>query len=246
MSELEYVKMVEVPISSSDVTFKPVPRKKKDVKKKVIDKVNGEKTDSLKTESKAENKKLFSLPARRKVKKVKPQVEDSSVEIKNNGFDIVSMQVVTIFVLIVGIILTNIFFENSGMNRLMRSVFNKEEVTIQKTYSEFTALSPSKTSDVTLSDGVMTIAKGSIYSPCDGVIENVYNDNGLYVVTVSHSDSFSSVISGLEHVYASVGDTVYPSVPVGYSDSEVSVSMFNNDAILTSYTLTDERIQWLS
>ena len=245
MSDLEYVKMLEVPVSSSEVIFKPIKVKKKDVKKRVIEKVNGE-TDKESAARNKEKKNLFKFLKVKRVKREKLPRQEPSVEIKNGGFDIVSMQVVTIFMLIVGIILTNIFFENSGMNRLMRSAFNNEEASLNKEYSDFTALSPSKSGDVSLQDGVMTVLKGSVYSPCDGMVESVVlADNGGYVVTISHSDSFSTVISGLESVYASVGESVYSTIPVGFSAGESNVSMFSNDAILTSYVISNDRIEWI-
>lgn len=242
MEDLEYVKMLEVPVQSSGVEFKPIKKGKKDVKKKVIDKVN------LQTETKVvdkEKKNAKKILSKLFTKKEKPVREQSSVEIQKSGFDIVSMQVVTIFVLIVGIILTNIFIENSGLNRLMRSVFSSNDSMIQKTYSEFDALSPSKSSAVSLDGGVMTVSNGSVYSPCSGVVSSVTKDGDLFVVTVSHSDSFLSVISGLECVYLSVGDTVYTSIPVGYTSGEAFVSMFSGDAILTSYTISDDKIVWM-
>ncbi len=250
MNSSEYAKMLEVPVSSSSVEFKPTKRKKADVKKQIINKVNGENNQAENPKSKPDKKSAldffknirFKKP---KIKKVKPQ-EDSSVEIQKGGFDIISMQVVAIFVLVVGIILTNIFFENSGMNNLMRAVFSKQETEINKHYTEFTALSPSKSGEVTLQDGVMTVSAGSIYSPCDGVVESVVKDGEFYVVIVSHSDSFTSVISGLESIYLSVGETVYSNVPLGYSSGITTVSMFSDDAILTGYEITDNQIVWLS
>ncbi|MBE5743129.1 MAG: M23 family metallopeptidase [Clostridiales bacterium] len=244
MNELEYAKMLEVPISSSSVEFKPTPRRKKDVKKQIINKVNNQ------TETTAQNPKKSIKDFFKKLQVKKPKVKkvqtESSVEITKGGFDVISMQVVAIFVLVVGIILTNIFFENSGMNNLMRAVFSKNEEVIEKHYTEFTALSPSKNGQVTLQDGVMTVSAGSVYSPCDGTIESVSKDGDFYVVTVSHSDSFTSVISGLESVYLSVGETVYSNVPVGYSSGITNVSMFSNDAILTGYEINDNKIVWLS
>ncbi len=242
MSDLEYVKMLEVPVQSSGVEFKPIKKSKKDVKKKLIDKVNLQSEVKVNDKEKKSAKKILSKLF---TKKEKPNSNVSSVEIQKSGFDIVSMQVVTIFVLIVGIILTNIFIENSGLNRLMRSVFSSNDTMIQKTYSEFDALSPSKSSAVSLEGGVMTVSSGSVYSPCAGVVSSVTEQDGLYVLTVSHSDSFLSVISGLECAYLSVGDTVYTSIPVGYTSSEAYVSMFSGDAILTSYTIDDDKIVWM-
>lgn len=250
MNSSEYAKMLEVPVSSSSVEFKPTKRKKTDVKKQIIKKVNDE--NESREKPKKQTDKKSALDFFKNIRLKKPQIkkvkkeEENSVEIQKGGFDIISMQVVAIFVLVVGIILTNIFFENSGMNNLMRAVFSREETKINKHYTEFTALSPSKSGEVTLQDGVMTVSAGSVYSPCDGVIESVSKDGDFFVVTVSHSDSFTSVISGLESVYLSVGETVYSNVPLGYSSGITNVSMFSNDAILTGYEITDNQIVWLS
>lgn len=244
MNSSEYAKMLEVPVSSSSVEFKPIRKKKADVKKQIINKVNNQ-TE----ESKKKDKKLtFNFFKKISIKKpqIKKVEKDESVEIKKGGFDIISMQVVAIFVLVVGIILTNIFFENSGMNNIMRAVFSKQEAPIEKHYTEFTALSPSKSGSVTVQDGVMSVSAGSIYSPCDGVVESLSKDGEFFVLTVSHSDSFTSVISGLESVYVSVGERVYSNVPIGYSTGITSVSMFSSDSILTSYEITDDQIVWLS
>ncbi|MBR3804844.1 MAG: hypothetical protein IKJ14_05835 [Clostridia bacterium] len=252
MNDMEYLKMLEIPVNSSEVTFKPTRKTKKDVKKQVIQKVNLQSCETVENQKPERKSILKSLKEKNffksktpKVKRVKQEKPKSSVEIKNTGFDVVSMQVVTIFVLIVGIILTNIFVDNSGINRLMRSVFAKNDAKIERSYSDFTALSPTKSGNVSLSDGVMTISKGSVYSPCDGVVESLTEEDGKYILTVSHSDSFSSVISGLESVYLSVGDNVYSTIPVGYSEQTAYVSMFDNDSILTGYTVDDDKIVWL-
>ncbi len=249
MNSQEYAKMLEVPINSTSVEFKPTKKKKPDVKKQIINKVNGEENDKpikVKSDRKSALDFFKNIRVKKpKVKKVKDEAENS-VEIKKGGFDIVSMQVVAIFVLVVGIILTNIFFENSGMNNLMRAVFSKNEEVIEKHYTEFTALSPSKSGSVTVEGGVMTVSAGSVYSPCDGTVESVTKDGEFYVVTVNHSNSFTSVISGLESVYLSVNDNVYSNVPVGYSSGITNVSMFTDDVILTGYEITNNQIVWLS
>ncbi len=249
MESSEYAKMLEVPISSTSVEFKPTKKKKTDVKKQIINKVNGE-NDNSENPKKKDKKSALTFFKNLRVKKPKTkkitQDGENSVEIKKGGFDIISMQVVAIFVLVVGIILTNIFFENSGMNNLMRAVFSKDETIATKNYTEFTALSPSKSGEVTLQDGVMTVSAGSIYSPCDGVIESVTKDGEFFVVTVSHSNSFTSVLSGLESVYVEAGENVYSNVPLGYSSGITNVSMFSGDAILTGYEITNNQIVWLS
>ena len=144
------------------------------------------------------------------------------------------------------IILTNIFWEDSGMNNLMRQVFGTAEQKNTAVYSSFSPLSPPKTEEVALQDGVMTISSGSVYSPCDGVISNVSENDGVYTVTISHSDSFSTVISGIELCYLSKNDKVYANVPVGYSTNEINVSMFDNNTTITSYVISDNEILWLT
>ena len=234
MKELDYVSMLEIPVNSCDVIYKPSKRKKKDVKKQVIEKVNEGASAHLKKPIKV-----------KKLKEKKVYNEDSSVEIKSSGFDIVSAQVVTIFILVISIIITNIFWEDSGINTLLKGVFNQTENLEDVAYSSFNALAPSRSYEVVLSEGVMTINGGSAYSPCDGVVETITENDGLYTVTIKHSESFSTVISGLESVYVDSFDKVYSTIPMGYSNGEIKVSMFDGDVILTGYTITDNQIVWL-
>ncbi len=243
MSDMEYLKMLEVPVNSCDVVIKPSRRKKKNVVEEVIEKVNnGEEATTVKRS--APKIKNYNKERAKKVKA--PLGESETVSVKSSKFDIISVQVVAIFALIVGIILTNIFWEDSGMNNLMRQVFGSSPTKNTATYSSFSPLSPSKTEDVLLNEGVMTIPSGSAYSPCDGVVENVLENDGLYTVTIKHSDSFSTVISGLELCYLAENQTVFANVPVGYSDGEINVSMFDNTTTITGYILKDNQILWLT
>lgn len=232
MSNLDYLEMLEVPVNSCDVVIKPAKRKKRNVVDEVIDKVNQE--------------AVPQKPKRVKLKKAKPITSEETAIVKSTKFDIVSVQVVAIFALIVGIILTNIFWENSGMNNLLKTVFGESEIKNTAVYSSFSPLAPTKDGEISLDGGVMTFSAGSVYSPCDGIIDSVIKTDNLYTVTVRHSDSFSTVISGLEHCYAQEGEKVYGTLPVGYSSSQVKVSMFDSDAILTCYTLSGDEILWVS
>ncbi len=233
MSDLEYLEMLEVPVNSCDVVIKPSKRKKRNVVDEVIDKVNQE------TEPKR-GKRI-------KKQRVKPiKTHEETAVVKSSKFDIVSVQVVAIFALIVGIILTNIFWENSGMNNLLKSVFGESESKNTAVYSSFSPLAPSKDSEISLDGGVMTFSAGSVYSPCDGVVDSVIKNESTYTVTVRHSDSFTTVISGLEHCYATEGESVYGTLPLGYSSQEIKVSMFDSDTILTCYALSGDEIVWVS
>ena len=142
MSDMEYLKMLEVPVNSCDVYIKPSKKKKKNVVEEIIDKVNsGEETQKTKKQT----PKLYRNNIKKK-KKPSPILsnESETVSVKSSKFDIISVQVVAVFTLIVGIILTNIFWENSGMNNLMRQVFGSSTEKNTATYSSFSTLSPSK------------------------------------------------------------------------------------------------------
>ena len=250
MSSENYLKMVEVPVDTCDVIVKPKRRKKKDVKQEVIEMVNDDTNASSEIVTRRLAKKpkatYNSIKNKPKNKKVVP-VNDETVTVKSSRFDIISVQVVAIFVLVIGIILTNVFIEDSGMNNLLRSIFGTEASTniSTATYSEFEPLSPTKTGEVSLENGVMTVSSGSVYSPCDGIIESVESVDGKYNVTVRHSESFTTVIKGLELCYLKVGDDVYSSIALGFSGEALEVSMFNNNALITDYSLTDDEIVWI-
>ena len=266
MSDIDYMQMLEVPISSCDVVIKPKKRRKKDIKEVVIDKVNNSPTPEVSVESEENVSPYASVEVTKKTKRQVPKlsfkkptktsksqrvepVNTRSVKVKSSHFDIVSVQVVAIFVLIVGIILTNIFWEDSGMNNLLKTVFGSQENTVSSaTYSSFTAYAPTKSEEVFLEDGVMTIEKGSVYAPCDGQVEDIKKDDetGLFTVTIRHSNSFTSVFSGLMYNYLQVGDSVYTNIPIGYSDNATSVSLFDSGNLLTKYSILDDMIVWLN
>lgn len=265
MSDMEYSKMLEIPVNTCDVIVKPYKRRKKNVIKDVIEKVNSESGDVIKNEEtilpeKTENPALIKRFFRKKgnnskkkavksksvryAEKIKKQKPDEPRA--NSKFDIVSVQVVAVFALVIGIILTNIFWEDSGINNLLKQVFKSGDVKNSAAYTSFSPASPSRTDEVTLDDGVMKVAAGSVYSPCDGEIEKIEEKNGKYTVTIRHSDSFTTTISGIEFAYAQTGEKVYSNVPIGYSSGEMTVVMYNDNAAITSFKLSGDRILWIN
>ena len=232
---MEYAEMLGMEVSSCDVYVKPKKtRKKKELKDDVIKKVNepevanaefGEFGTDIPVRSNGEKKKKFR-------------------------FDVVYAEGVAVFLLAVTILLTNIFWENSGMNRLFKSAFGDGQ-TVQadtRTNVNFNAQSPSGEMEVTLDKGVMVFSgKGSLYPVCDGKVASVVEEDGKYTITLKHSDVFKSVISGVDFVYADQGDDVFKYVPVCYvNGGDAKVSMYNKDVLVTNYAVEGGSIVWES
>lgn len=232
---MEYAEMLGMEVSSCDVYVKPKKtRKKKELKDDVIKKVNepevanaefGEFGTDIPVRSNGEKKKKFR-------------------------FDVVYAEGVAVFLLAVTILLTNIFWENSGMNRLFKSAFGDGQ-TVQadtRTNVNFNAQSPSGEMEVTLDKGVMVFrGKGSLYPVCDGKVASVVEEDGKYTITLKHSDVFKTVISGVDFVYADQGDDVFKYVPVCYvNGGDAKVSMYNKDVLVTNYAVEGGSIVWES
>ena len=232
---MEYAEMLGMEVSSCDVYVKPKKtRKKKELKDDVIKKVNepevanaefGEFGTDIPVRSNGEKKKKFR-------------------------FDVVYAEGVAVFLLAVTILLTNIFWENSGMNRLFKSAFGDGQTvqTDTRTNVNFNAQSPSGEMEVTLDKGVMVFSgKGSLYPVCDGKVASVVEEDGKYTITLKHSDVFKTVISGVDFVYADQGDDVFKYVPVCYvNGGNAKVSMYNQDVLVTNYVVEGGSIVWES
>ena len=232
---MEYAEMLGMEVSSCDVYVKPKKtRKKKELKDDVIKKVNepevanaefGEFGTDIPVRSNGEKKKKFR-------------------------FDVVYAEGVAVFLLAVTILLTNIFWENSGMNRLFKSAFGDGQTvqTDTRTNVNFNAQSPSGEMEVTLDKGVMVFSgKGSLYPVCDGKVASVVEEDGKYTITLKHSDVFKTVISGVDFVYADQGDDVFKYVPVCYvNGGDAKVSMYNKDLLVTNYAVEGGSIVWES
>ena len=155
------------------------------------------------------------------------------------------------------IFLTNVFMPSSAVNTFFRSLSEspKQAQADDTPYSEF-QLSPvvSENSDAELSlspTGVLTLTDAChIYPSANGKITDVSQDSdGLYVMKIGYSDTFTGVISGLSTTYYAVGDEVKANVPVGYSDgeSEVQFTMYSSGELLNCFQLTDENcLAWVS
>ena len=128
---MEYAEMLGLTVSSCDVVVKPTKkRKRKEIKEQVVEPP---------VESQSEESEKVDLTEFEELKSAEQKEE------KGFKFDIIYFQGVAIFALIVTILLTNIFWENSGINTLFRNVFAQEvEEVDARTYLSFSAKSPDK------------------------------------------------------------------------------------------------------
>ena len=246
MANSEYMEMIELPVSTCEIIV--APKKKKIAKRNVVKKVNKKIVDESKPLDSVEGSGVNLAENNVDIEK-RPEsdiVLYEKKEKKKFKFDLVAAQVAAIFVIVVAIILTNVFWENSGINTLIKSVFSTESITEDaRSHDVFSATVPS-TNEIVLEEGVMTIAaKGSVYSPVEGEIADVFEKDGEYTLTIRHSDKFKSIISGLDHAYAQKGEKVYKGIPVGYSENgECKVAMFEDDSLITAYSLDGGSIVW--
>ncbi len=253
MNDFDYARMIEIPVNSCEVTYKKTPKrffwkKRPDqLKKQLIDSVNDvddiaspkENEDTLDSNNNTEYSDTIEVVT----------VKEDKKQRKKFSLDIITAQIAVIIVLALTIMLTNIFWQDSGINNIVRSVFTSD-TNIEKdiSYTEFSPIAPTKSADVSLDQGVMTFSgAGSIYSVCDGVVTDVSQVGEKLSMTLQYSPSFSAVISGADYAYYGLGDSVYKSIPVCYtSGDEVKVYLYNNGKLLTNYIIDNGSIVWQS
>ena len=86
-----------------------------------------------------------------------------------------------------------------------------------------------------------------MYAACAGEVSAVNGDaeNG-YTSELKHSDSFSTVMSGLTSVYFAVGEDVRSNVPLAYTDGThpVRVTFYEDGTLLNCYTVSEDGLAW--
>ena len=154
------------------------------------------------------------------------------------------------------IFLTNVFMPNSAINTFFRSLNTPTQAaqTDERNYADFTlssVVSEFSNAELSLSPtGILTFTeKCCVYPAADGKVNAVtQNADGTYTVKISHSNTFTGVISGLNSVYYNVDDAVKANVPVGYSEgeTEVQVTMYSDGMLLNCFELTEENcLAWV-
>ncbi|MBQ7879604.1 MAG: hypothetical protein IJ317_03035 [Clostridia bacterium] len=145
------------------------------------------------------------------------------------------------------VFLTNVFMPNSAINTFF-SGMKKADTGDKRTYSDFTLSGVvSDLSDATVEiteAGVITFTdECMVYPAADGTVSSVtQSDDGSFVVKITHSDTFTGVVEGLNRVYYGVGESVKSNVPLGFTTGEkaVQVTMYSEGELLNCFEMTDD------
>lgn len=258
---IEYARLIGVPSSSCEY----VRRKKKPLlfkKKNIIKKVNDELSSTATSETPESIEACAAAcpteccggcddcaPRTDAAFDAKSAtIDDKKASKREKRFGaIITAQIVAVFLLVAAIMLTNIFWENSGMNTLLKTVFGTgvtEKIADERVYSDFSLNLPVKSEGVTLVKGVISVdGEYALYPVCEGKIEKIEkSEDGKYSVTIRHSDNFSSVISGADLVYFTEGASVNRNVPVCHTNGKASVCLYDNGTLLTDYAAVENSI----
>ncbi len=148
------------------------------------------------------------------------------------------------------VFLTNVFMPNSGVNTFFRSLGGNRAAQTGdgRGYEDFElsgVVSALSDAELTLSPtGVLSFTdECMVYPAANGKIADVSKlEDGTYVVKISHSDTFTGVVEGLDQVYYAVGDDVRANVPMGFSkgEREVQVTMYSKGELLNCFEMTED------
>ncbi len=244
MQELDYAEMLEIPVSTVNVTKKKSFFKRRetppaDLKEQVVDSVN----ERVGAYVEAEN--LSDPPPASK-----PKISFG----RDKGSIILFSEIAAVCAIVMAIFLTNVFMPTSAINSFIASLAgSEEEEKAEPSYSQLTLSSvvgDFNDADVSVSDdGVLSFtAESCVYPVCDGKIISVAETNGTYEVEIAHTSTFSSVITGLTAVFAANDESVKANLPFAYSDGSgiVCVSLYDGETLLNCFYLSDEVPVWNS
>ena len=256
MSEnIDYAEMLEIPVNTLNVVKKKGRKKKEeDLKERAVREVN-ERMEENRREEPVLNEAAPESAQERVAES--EDVTDYSSEPEQKPqkkfFDsrVLIAEFAAVCALVALILLTNIFMPNSAINTFFAGLTEPQETVYEddRAYSELT-LGSVVSEDIacTVTDGVLTFTgECSVYAPYGGTVQSVAETDGVYTVEIEHTASFTSVITGLSSVYWAAGDTVYSTIPVGYSDGagEVSVRMYDGGSLISAYSVNEENdIVW--
>ncbi len=238
--ELNYAEMLEIPVETVTVRRKERRKREKepDLREQLVEEVN----EKLESEDPAYAEST-------------PIARDTAYEGRKKKIArrIVLGEFIAVCALCAAIFLTNIFLPNSAINTFVRGLFGgNTEQTDTRTYSEFTlssVVNDTAEAELAVSEtGVLSFtAQCSVYSPCAGQL-TALNGNAEtgYTVEIKHSEHFSSIISGLDYVYAAEGEKIRSNIPLGYSDGngEIRVMFYSDGSLLNCLTVNENTLAW--
>ena len=252
--EIEYAEMLEIPVSTVNIIRKNKSRAKaqeKELKEETISRVN----ERFSAPYGAYSSSFFESEEMSESENdggMYENNENSPLETHPNytkkhsfGERVLKAEFALSCALCLGIFLTNVWVKDSAINTFFRSLSDTKQ-TDTRTYADFklSSILSEEDAELTLSpSGILSFRKaGCVYPAVDGTVETgVQNNDGTWTIKISHSDTFSEIISGLSYAACSVGSVVKSNIPVGYSDgnAEVQVSMYEAGALLNCFTLTE-------
>ncbi len=265
--KLQYATMLEIPVSTCNVTFKPAKKKRfkrvkkvdhEAVKKQLLEKVNSEEIVDApeQVNDTAVANENVNQPIDTEIKNDVDQTATvHPVEKKKEKgrlkFSVVGVQLVVIGLLIATIFLTNAVYPDSGVNVFLRSVFGSEQTAQvdDRIFADFApVLNIDDGSSVALNDqGVLTFSgKGAVYAPCDGkVTALIKGEDGKFSIEITHSQNFKSVIAGVDYAYADLNDSVYHTIPVGYISAGATMCFTGvGGAVISDYQIINDAVVW--
>ena len=211
--EIEYAKMLEIPVSTINVLHKNKKVKiPVDLKEKLIAKVNEEPSQELNFEPSDDeiNTVRVGEESEEFYEEMDADSQTQAVEYVNvkkqkRAEKILTAEFAAACALCGAIFLTNVFMPNSAINTFFTSLSTAQE-TDTRTYADFelgSVVGAYSDIELELSEtGVLSFTgEGCVYPVAHGAVASItQGDDGLYLVTVAYSDTFQGVIGGLDYV----------------------------------------------
>lgn len=244
--ELSYAEMLEIPVETVTVKHKEKKRRAREPERELSEQLVEQVNDHM------EEADDPAYAESREIKRPEGKAPTKSKSRFARKFLIAEF--VAVCALCLTIFLTNIFLTDSAINTFVRGLFrgNAATATDTRVYSDFKltpVINDYTDAELTVSEtGVLSFtAKCSVYAPCEGELKTLSGtaESG-YSVELKHSDSFSTIISGLDAVYFTQGQKVKSNIPLGYSDGDgsVRVMFYSDGTLLNCYTLGEGGIAW--
>ena len=202
--ELDYAEMLEIPVSTVNVVKKKSLFKRRR-KEAPVEEVNEADLKELVVDSVNERVGAY-VYAEDLSETPKPEKKKINVLGSDRGSRVIFTELIAVCVLAAAIFLTNVFMPSSAINTFIGSLTSKTPAVVEPAYSEIklsAVISERSDAEVTMTDnGVLCFtADTGVYPVCAGTIASVAEDNGLYTVKISHTSTFSSVITAIKTVY---------------------------------------------